>query len=760
MTNNTSNQNQANQVNQGKSKMSMKEIVYKFEDLAQEKYEENPLTELEAFLLGLKPNSENHDKFVDYKNIYGQLNNYHPSSTTIAVQLYAILEFYQILKDQNIPLVSNQIRLALSENKVYSEDPFVSMSLDLEYPEVDELTSGDIVIGQIRGLNNERRLQLVEQGVNFIETCDLFKSQIVNVPKEIWVQYFNKIAIDQDETTWQIVSTGMSIHLNKEDFSVVEPNFIARNSYTLLLQGYVHHLLDGTNGWCNYIFTLIRNGMTRKKFGAAMRRDATNAVVPVQHYGLKSSFNLVGESNKHGILDLNVNISPNKGCEFEIKNPSNMRVVGDVFQSLPYNAFAQHQGEYLKTEEAAYASFISLLKYKDMNFYLFNRSVDKITKVLNRCSLLNRTGTMGKKLNEEITLSEVLSEVGNPTEAAAPNKPVNKNKLALFGIAEKLDTVNSFAGTKKLVGNLENWELFNDYYAIPKASKKSLNNELVTLKKLLAEIVNNYDRENNVMSGSWTSPAAAFTHEEMCNNLHQTINNYKMSGVPQTFGLMSATIFFYRFVSSSSILRNKLKASKIKASSIINALAVTSLGMYESGPLGGMNPDILEFLGNWTHYIRWNQYEGEYASIYEEWKTVFVGDYQEKVVSEDTFKFITFVFSLLNIGKLSEQSNLNDNVAPYLINYSYGAFDATDCYQLGQMLLLMRRAAQGAGAYYENEERADENDLISSTNFIDRSWVAQTFKGSNFMSDYIRYIFKFQEDFKLLKNNRIYLNDL
>lgn len=304
-------------------------------------------------------------------------------------------------------------------------------------------------------------------------------------------------------------------------------------------------------------------------------------------------------------------------------------------------------------------------------------------------------------------------------------------KLCVDTTKERLTEKGSIHGIRAsytLFGGIENWELFGDYYQSPKESKKSLKTKWLTLVQLLEKAIEDYDVDKDEINcGGWKGlPGAAFTPNALGNNLESTITNYKITGVPLTFGIMSALLFTLGLVGASPVLKKKVGKEGIKSLAI--AFIVSELGMYEGGPLGGMNPEILAWIGNMYTYSYKGVYMNEqFETIKDEWEAAFGKKWMEDAKSENVFAAVELGFNLVAIAKKIETGTFDEERCPQLMGYTFAGLDTEDITQLALLCMLHRRAAQGAGVS-DNSNKSKKMPLV---NFIDMDWYDANFNGKH-----------------------------
>jgi hypothetical protein len=180
-----------------------------------------------------------------------------------------------------------------------------------------------------------------------------------------------------------------------EGYSLVNPAQLPRISYyECSADGAV--VYQPHEVWGNVLIHLLLNGLSRDSFGRLFRQKGTQLTVPIQVYGNKSEYNNIVETHKPGHIEIKPNL--HKMVGLTIENGEDIQGTAkayEAYNALEIPSFPQHQGEDLRILDAATASLVSLVKMGDIPIYIFARSVDKVTKLFNRLSLLNRVGTEG-----------------------------------------------------------------------------------------------------------------------------------------------------------------------------------------------------------------------------------------------------------------------------------------------------------------------------------------------------------------------------
>jgi hypothetical protein len=311
--------------------------------------------------------------------------------------------------------------------------------------------------------------------------------------------------------------------------------------------------------------------------------------------------------------------------------------------------------------------------------------------------------------------------------------------------AERLAPKGSIHGIRAshiIHGSPENWEIFGDYYQSPKDTKKCVSTKWLTLTQLLEKASKDYDvQKDSIDCSKWGGiPGAAFTCKDLEDNLSKTVTNYKLVGVPLTFGMMSALLFLHGLTVQSAELKTKFGTKYLKA--FPNAFIAAELGQYEGGPLGGMNPEILTFLFNMYSAEYRGEYKSEnYSSPEEEWKAVFGKNWTDKCKTTEVFELIRCAFNLCAIAKLLERGNFNEKKCPNLMAYTFSGFNAEEVKQLAILCMIHRRAAQGLGISAIHH-KAQKKALI---NFLDRKFVQKHFSGDSLMEISTRKIISYMD---------------
>jgi hypothetical protein len=333
-----------------------------------------------------------------------------------------------------------------------------------------------------------------------------------------------------------------------------------------------------------------------------------------------------------------------------------------------------------------------------------------------------------------------------------PTPKVTAEELAdewFSDLLEKTSTNGKVFGmraSKLIHGDEHEWEVVKEYYGVPKASKKSLQTEWVKLKDLHRMILQSYDPNTNTIStDDWGGiPASAFTTAQLEDNLEKTISNYKLVGVPMCFGVMSGCLFFYAFLLCSKAQREKLPSNVLK--NISSAFVAAELGMYEGGPLGGMNPDYIDFFNKLWPFLYRNEYEHEkYENIYQHWCGAFGEDWKPEMKTEEVWEIILNMFRLIQFAKLKERGANLERKAPALLGMTWHGFDTLDMEQFAYLLLLHRRAAQGRGT-------TDENGALSLLGHLDKDWINHYYGGPTLIEVATRDLLGAIEQIQLLKN--------
>jgi hypothetical protein len=354
---------------------------------------------------------------IDYE-IFSQFCDPKLLEETGIAKLNAVLRWMEIVKAEKGYLVPPAIVEAWVEHKLYWLDEnadknaetafFEGMNAQVIYGYEEAAEEGVIIIKELPEKVPEC---IAAKKVSLITNADLVRSQIMNLPYQMWRDYFKSIAVKvdpKDPDIFAITSFGYLIWLrwDANSFEIINPAFVPRNRYYIANvdnettpENYFGFLMESHDLWGNMLVGLLKSGLTRKSFGYLLRQKGTNLATPIQMYGNKSTFNECIEYSKDGMLDINFKYHSTGGIGFEISNASSPQAVVELYRLLNYFgivSFPQHQGDDIRSGLAALATGISLIEYKGMKLHLFERAVDKVTKIFNRCALVNRVGTSGE----------------------------------------------------------------------------------------------------------------------------------------------------------------------------------------------------------------------------------------------------------------------------------------------------------------------------------------------------------------------------
>lgn len=338
---------------------------------------------------------------TDYEEFMDWIDEQLIQKKTGIRKIYSIMEWAKVFKSQKGCIVPDNIVKAWINNSLGTDVRKLANKLGIEH------------FRKVEDIENELTLVIADdikkvEGAEVLTSMDLIAHNLVDLSFEEWKAFFTKVAVrkhDTNENVFALASMGYEVWIEwtDKDFKMINPNYTPREMY--YFYNIIHPnndcgtLVSAENCWGNFLVSLLKGGLTRDSLGRLLRQEATNLICPVQTYGNKSTYNEEVEKSKYGIIDVQLDKDFVRGVNLDFSNTKDPQATAGLYRFLNQIgtvSFPQHQGEDVRTNMAALAAGISLLKYNNIDMFIFERAVDKITKVFNRCALLNRVGTTGK----------------------------------------------------------------------------------------------------------------------------------------------------------------------------------------------------------------------------------------------------------------------------------------------------------------------------------------------------------------------------
>jgi hypothetical protein len=348
---------------------------------------------VEMYILGLSDGfrKSNDDDPLDFKQFCRQLSDrYDNADDPEWLQIILALEYGEILRATKGSILPPAIQEGWDLGKLATNDKNISEGMGIPLRE-ESVEEGDYLI---EIASEDRTKEEVEY--TRILPMDITRHLWLELSNEQWANLFDYVSWLRDDENKNVYCLPSSYMVwakwDKDGPQFVNPCYIPRNKYFGMVQ-----ILERNELWGNMLINLLLNGLTRNSFGHLFRQSSTNLITPIQVYGNKSEYNKVVEVNKPGFVDITLSTSGN-GIRINFENETDLMITAvayKTFNSAGIPCFPQHQGEDLRIMDAATASLVSLVKMGDIPIYIFARSVDKVTKLFNRLSLLNRVGTEG-----------------------------------------------------------------------------------------------------------------------------------------------------------------------------------------------------------------------------------------------------------------------------------------------------------------------------------------------------------------------------